>query len=74
MRTVLGWRAVLAPGVLAVLAAAGPDRDLEARLKAKLAQQFVRNADWVLDYDKALERSRRSRRLVFAYFTRSFEP
>jgi hypothetical protein len=74
MRTIPGWRAVLVPGVLAVLAAAGPVRDLEARLKAKLAQPFVRNAAWVLDHERALELSRRSKRLVFAYFTRSFEP
>lgn len=60
--------------VATVLTAQGPTQDLEARLEAKLAQPFVRNAAWVLDYGKALEESKRSGKLVFAYFTRSFEP
>lgn len=60
--------------VTTVLTATVRAQDLEARLEAKLAQPFVKNAAWVTDYEKALEESRRSGKLVFAYFTRSFEP
>ncbi len=60
--------------LVVALSATAHARDLEARLEAKLAQPFVKNAAWVLDYGKALQESKRSGKLVFAYFTRSFEP
>ncbi len=52
----------------------GQAQDLEANLQAKLARPFVKNAAWVMDYDQALLASRASQRLVFAYFTRSYQP
>jgi len=61
-------------GLITLLAAAGQAEDLEANLRAKLAQPFVKNAAWVMDYDQALQASRASQRLVFAYFTRSYFP
>lgn len=72
MRTIL--RLPVASCAIALLASAGRAEDLEASLRAKLARPFARNAAWVLDYDKALEAAKRSNRLVFAYFTRSYQP
>lgn len=74
MRTILRRPAVVVPGIVAVLAAAGRGEDLEANLRAKLARPFVANAAWVTDYDEALEAAGASQRLVFAYFTRSYQP
>ena len=61
-------------GVIAMVAAVGQAQDLEANLQAKLARPFVKNAAWVMDYDQALQASRVSQRLLFAYFTRSYQP
>jgi hypothetical protein len=47
---------------------------LEAKRDAKLAEPFIKKADWVLDYDKALEASKTSGKPIFALFTRSYAP
>lgn len=70
MRTILP----AVPGVIALLATVGQAEDLEANLQAKLARPFVKNAAWVMDYEQALQASKVSQRLVFAYFTRSYQP
>jgi hypothetical protein len=56
---------------LASLAAA---QTLEERLEKKLAEPFVKNAAWELDYDAARKRAGETGKLVFAYFTRSYAP
>ena len=57
-----------------VLSAAAYAEDLEANLASKLAQPFVKNAAWATDHEDALGRARKEGRLVFAYFTRSYQP
>lgn len=74
MRVVTRLPATMVPALVAFLAAAGQAEDLEANLRAKLAQPFVKNAAWVMDYDQALQASKASQRLVFANFTRSYSP
>ncbi|MBI3724903.1 hypothetical protein HY251_13245 [bacterium] len=39
---------------------------------AKLAEGWVKSGGWITDYDKALEESKKSGKLIFAYFTRSY--
>lgn len=45
---------------------------LEERLEAKLAEPWLRLADWTTDYDVARERARAEGKLILAYFTPSF--
>lgn len=67
-------RSTAVAGILALLATVGRAEDLEANLQAKLARPFVENAAWIMDYDAAIQASKVSQRLVFAYFTRSYQP
>lgn len=41
---------------------------------AKLAEEWLKKADWITDYDKAREEAKKSGKLIFAYFTRSYSP
>ena len=64
--------------VLAVDAAAqrrGPSQEelKETRAK-KLAKEFLKNADWQLDYDKARDLAKKENKLILTYFTRTFRP
>ncbi len=59
---------LLASGTLAA------EVDLNATLEQKLAKEFVKNADWELDFDTALKKATDSNKLIFAYFTRSYAP
>lgn len=40
----------------------------------KLQSAFLKKAAWRTDYDKAREEARKSGKLIFAYFTRSYSP
>ena len=40
----------------------------------KLAHEVFKKADWTFDYDAALEKAKKSDKLIFAYFTRSYSP
>ncbi len=46
----------------------------EDKLRSKLSQPFVENADWVTDYGQALRKAKEENKPVFAYFTRSYYP
>lgn len=48
--------------------------ELKAKRDKKLADPWLKNADWITDYDKARETAKSSGRLIFAYFTRSYSP
>lgn len=48
--------------------------ELVSRREAKLAEAFIKNADWVTDYDQALGMAKQSGKPIFAYFSRSFAP
>jgi len=68
-------RILLAAAALGALAlAAAAQDDLQAKLDEKLQKEFVKKADWVLDYDEALAKAKETHKLIFAYFTRSYAP
>jgi hypothetical protein len=46
----------------------------EEKLRSKLAQPFFSNVEWVTDYAEALRKAKEEKKLVFAYFTRSYYP
>jgi len=71
MRTV---RSSVTGLALLLAATAGSAQSLEEKLEAKLKEPFVANAPWVLDYQEALAKAKQEKKLVFAYFTRSYSP
>jgi len=73
---------LLPAAALAGLLALGPtakgqddhQADLKAKLEKKLQKEFLKNAPWVLDYDQALKQAKESGKLIFAYYSRSYQP
>lgn len=47
---------------------------LKERKDTKLAEAWVSNAKWILDYAEAKAEAKKSKKLIFAYFTRSYSP
>jgi len=47
---------------------------LEKKRDEKLAEPWVKAGGWITDYDKALAESKKSGKLIFGYFTRSYAP
>lgn len=58
--------------LLATAAVQGDQVALKERLTKKLAEPWVTKADWITNYDKAREASKKSGKPIFAYFTRSY--
>ena len=63
----------------AVLSGAAPAQEKSQEVLAlqraeKLAKTVFKKADWLFDYDKALERARDEGKLILVYFTRSYSP
>ena len=48
--------------------------ELKQRFEIKLEGAWLKNAVWVLDYDKARVMAKASGKQIFAYFTRSYAP
>ena len=48
--------------------------DLVAKKEAKLKKAFVQNAAWFTDYDKARAEAKKTKKVIFTYFTRSYSP
>ncbi len=68
---------VIGGGLLALPLSAQSRHDQEELIKrrdAKLAEEFIKNASWIHDYDAAKAQAKESGKPIFAYFTRSFEP
>ena len=66
-----------AAAFLALLVAASPARaqdqeQMKKNLEHKLEQEFLKNASWITDFDKAKEEAKKTKKLIFAYFTRSY--
>ena len=40
----------------------------------KIAKTWVSKGNWILDYEGAREKARKSGKIIFAYFTRSYSP
>ncbi len=49
-----------------------PSGDLVQMRNKKLQEPFLKKADWITDYDKALGESKQSGKLILAFFTRSY--
>ncbi len=47
---------------------------LEKKRDKKLAEEWIERAPWVLDYDKARKQAKKGGKIIFAYFSRSYEP
>ena len=62
------------PVILLASAAALHAQSLEEKRDAKLKSEFLKKAAWTTDYDAALAESKKSGKLIFAYFTRSYSP
>jgi len=56
------------------LAAQKSQEELKALREEKLASSFFQNANWITDYDKARAEAKQSKKVIFAYFTRSYSP
>ncbi|MCA8954602.1 MAG: hypothetical protein KDC87_00930 [Planctomycetes bacterium] len=69
--TVIGAVAVPA---LAQRETSAEQRELRARRDKKLAEPFLKNAEWVTDLARAKARAKLQGRVIFAYFTRSYAP
>jgi hypothetical protein len=46
--------------------------DLQKKYEEKLKEPFFSKAPWFTDYDKALAEAKKSGKLVFGYFSRSY--
>ena len=44
----------------------------EEKLEKKLKEPWLVEGGWVTDYDKAREEAKKSGKLIFAYFSRSY--
>jgi len=46
----------------------------EEKLEKKLAGEWLKKANWITDFDQAREEAKKSKKTIFAYFTRSYAP
>ncbi len=65
---------VTALALLLAVAATSSAETVEEKLEAKLKEPFVANAPWILDYADALRQAKAEKKIIFAYFTRSYSP
>ncbi len=70
----LGLAAILAGGLASILPAQKSQEELIELRDKKLASEWLQNADWITDYDKARAAAKESKKIIFAYFTRSYSP
>ncbi len=48
--------------------------ELKKKLADKLSEEWVANANWITDFDKAKSEAQKRGKQIFAYFTRSYAP
>jgi ABC-type sugar transport system substrate-binding protein len=60
--------------LLAPVAAQGDQSDLVVKRTKKLASPFLQSNAWFTDFDKAKAAAKKSNKVIFGYFTRSFSP
>ncbi|MEM7199620.1 MAG: hypothetical protein AAF628_05100 [Planctomycetota bacterium] len=65
-------RSPLGVALLLIGGVAAQDADFVSLRENKLQAAFLANGDWATDFDDARDRARRSGKVIFAYFTRSF--
>ncbi|HZE98778.1 MAG TPA: thioredoxin family protein [Planctomycetota bacterium] len=64
--------AILTAAVLVAITPALRAQSLEELKAAKLKEEFFKKADWILDYDQAREEAKKSGKVIFTYFSRSY--
>ena len=69
LATLLAVTAALATHAPIPAQAQTPRPSPEEQLRAKLAEPFLKKANWLLDYDTALAQAKRRGKLIFGYFT-----
>ena len=67
-------RPMLALAALVALAtpAVAQSGDLEAKLKKKLEAPWIKDPKWITDYDEAKAEAKKTGKVIFGYFTRSY--
>jgi hypothetical protein len=53
-------------------ALAQDQEQMKKNLEKKMESEFLKKAPWVLDFDEAKAAAKKSNKLIFAYFTRSY--
>ncbi|PIE24587.1 MAG: hypothetical protein CSA62_01800 [Planctomycetota bacterium] len=48
--------------------------EYKAKLASKLQEPWLKKASWVLDFEAAKQLAQEKKKLIFAYFTRSYAP
>ena len=48
--------------------------ELKVKLEAKKEEAFLKNADWLYDFEKVKALAQKEDKRIFAYFTRSYAP
>jgi len=66
--------AIVAAVLMGLAAPAVMAQGLEEKKAEKLKSEFLKKADWILDYDKAREEAKKSGKPIFAVFSRSYSP
>jgi hypothetical protein len=80
METIVSLRTVPVAALALVLAASAalagpPSQDqLKKQRDEKLGEDWVKKFPWVTDYTKAKEEAKKSGKMIFAYFSRSYAP
>ncbi len=64
----------IALSVLLISSVGLSQESLIAKKEKKLAEDWLKNANWILDYDKARETAKKEKKLIFTYFARSYAP
>ena len=60
--------------LLAATTSAQSQEDYKKLRDKKLAKHFLKNGKWFTNYEEALAEARKTNKLIFGYFTRSFAP
>jgi len=60
--------------LLVALASAAVAQSPQENKAKKLQEPFLKNGDWITDYEKALKESAETGKPIFAYMTRSYAP
>jgi hypothetical protein len=60
--------------VLFAARSATAQEGLEEKKAEKLKSEFLKKADWILDYDQAREQAKKTGKVIFALFSRSYAP
>ena len=68
----LGIGACAATLLLGLALQAAAQDDMVQKRDDKLAEKWIKSAKWILDYDKARDTAKKSGKMIFAYFTRSY--